>query len=79
MLSCKELVAQASDYLDGQLTLGDRLLARQHLLFCRHCRRFLRQLRLAQATVKALPEPPAADIESLAGRLAAERRAARNV
>jgi len=78
MLSCKELVARSSDYLDGQLTLGDRLMTRQHLLFCRHCRRFLRQLRLAQATVKALPEAPVGEVESLAARLAAERRAARN-
>ena len=69
MLSCKELVAQASDYLDGQLTLGDRLLARQHLLFCRHCRRFLRQLRLAQATVKALPEAPVDDADEIVQRL----------
>ncbi|MBV6288571.1 anti-sigma factor family protein [Pseudomonas aegrilactucae] len=76
MLSCKELVARSSDYLDDQLTLGDRLMTRQHLLFCRHCRRFLRQLRLAQATVKALPETPAINVESLAERLATERRSA---
>lgn len=74
MLSCKELVARSSDYLDDQLTLGDRLMMRQHLLFCRHCRRFLKQMRLAQATVKALPEAPVIDVEQLAERLVAERR-----
>ncbi|MGE8395069.1 zf-HC2 domain-containing protein [Pseudomonas sp. BIGb0427] len=72
MLSCKELVARSSDYLDGQLTLGERLMVRQHLLFCRHCRRFLKQMRVAQATVRALPEQPAGDSEALAERLARE-------
>ncbi|WP_433886442.1 anti-sigma factor family protein [Pseudomonas vranovensis] len=72
MLSCKELVARSSDYLDEQLTLGERLMVRQHLLFCRHCRRFLKQMRVAQATVRALPEQPAGDSEALAERLARE-------
>ncbi|KJK20185.1 anti-sigma factor family protein [Pseudomonas sp. NPDC087612] len=72
MLSCKELVARSSDYLDGQLTLGERLMVRQHLLFCRHCRRFLKQMRVAQATVRALPEQSAGDSEALAERLARE-------
>lgn len=72
MLTCKEMVARSSDYLDGELTLGGRLLARQHLLFCRNCRRFIKQMRLAQATVRALPE---ADADVLARKLAAQRRA----
>lgn len=72
MLSCKELVARSSDYLDGQLTIGERLMVRQHLLFCRHCRRFLKQMRVAQATVRALPEQPVGDSAALAKRLARE-------
>ncbi|MCP3749450.1 anti-sigma factor [Pseudomonas sp. SBB6] len=70
MLSCKQLVARSSDYLDEQLTLGERLMVRQHLLFCRHCRRFLKQMRVAQATVRALPEAPVVDSDALAERLA---------
>ncbi|CAM3715730.1 zf-HC2 domain-containing protein [Pseudomonas wadenswilerensis] len=72
MLSCKELVARSSDYLDEQLTLGERLMVRQHLMFCRHCRRFLKQMRMAQATVRALPEEPVVDSDALAERLARE-------
>ncbi|CAI8757810.1 MULTISPECIES: zf-HC2 domain-containing protein [Pseudomonas] len=72
MLSCKQLVARSSDYLDEQLTLGERLMVRQHLLFCRHCRRFLKQMRVAQATVRALPEAPVVDSDALAERLARE-------
>ncbi|QBF25744.1 anti-sigma factor [Pseudomonas tructae] len=72
MLSCKQLVARSSDYLDKQLTLGERLMVRQHLLFCGHCRRFLKQMRVAQATVRALPEDPEIDSQALAERLARE-------
>ncbi|MCS3419115.1 anti-sigma factor RsiW [Pseudomonas sp. BIGb0450] len=73
MLTCKEQVARSSDFLDGQLTLRERLLVRHHLMFCPNCRRFIRQMRLMQATLKILPEPPIADIDALAERLAAER------
>jgi len=69
MLSCKDLVARSSDYLDGQLGLGETLLARQHLLFCKNCRRFIKQMRLAQATVKALPEAPVDDADEIVQRL----------
>ncbi|MBH3429578.1 anti-sigma factor family protein [Pseudomonas alkylphenolica] len=74
MLSCKELVARSSDYLDGQLTLGENLLARQHLLFCKNCRRFIKQMRLTQATIKALPEAPVDDVEKIVQRMTAAQR-----
>lgn len=41
MLTCKELVAHSSDYLDGQLTLRQRLVVRAHLAMCGNCRRFI--------------------------------------
>lgn len=74
MLSCKELVARSSDYLDGQLSLGENLLARQHLLFCKNCRRFIKQMRLTQATIKALPEDPVDDVEKIVQRMTAAQR-----
>ena len=48
MLSCKELVARSSDFLDGQLDFRGQLAVRSHLLMCRHCRRFIRQMRLTR-------------------------------
>ncbi len=72
MLTCKEEVARASDYLDGQLSFRERLMMRHHLMFCRNCRRFIRQMRLMQATLKVMPEPPVADLDALAERLANE-------
>ena len=73
MLTCKEQVARSSDYLDGQLTFRERLLVRHHLMFCPNCRRFIRQMRLMQATLRMLPQEPVKDVDALAQRLAAER------
>ncbi|MBD8090469.1 zf-HC2 domain-containing protein [Pseudomonas fluorescens] len=73
MLTCKEQVARSSDYLDGQLTFRERLLVRHHLMFCPNCRRFIRQMRLMQATLKMMPEEPVKDADALADRLVAER------
>ncbi|ANF87577.1 transmembrane anti-sigma factor [Pseudomonas antarctica] len=73
MLTCKEQVARSSDYLDGQLTFRERLLVRHHLMFCPNCRRFIRQMRLMQATLKIMPEAPVKDADALAEQLAAER------
>ncbi|KAA8555579.1 MULTISPECIES: anti-sigma factor family protein [Pseudomonas fluorescens group] len=73
MLTCKEQVARSSDYLDGQLTFRERLLVRHHLMFCPNCRRFIRQMRLLQATLRMLPQEPVKDVDTLAQRLAAER------
>lgn len=73
MLTCKEQVARSSDYLDGQLTFRERLLVRHHLMFCPNCRRFIRQMRLMQATLKIMPDEPVEGVDTLALRLAAER------
>ncbi|UVL00017.1 anti-sigma factor [Pseudomonas sp. B21-048] len=74
MLTCKEQVARSSDYLDGQLSFRERLMVRHHLRFCPNCRRFIRQMRLMQATLKVMPEPPVADLDALAERLANEHQ-----
>ncbi len=74
MLTCKELVAHSSDYLDGQLRLRERLDVRAHLALCTHCRRFIRQLKLSQAVLRELPEVPVPELDALAERLARQRR-----
>lgn len=74
MLTCKEQVARSSDYLDGQLSFREALMVRHHLLFCPNCRRFMRQMRVMQATLKALPEKPEEGVDALAERLATQRR-----
>ncbi len=77
MLNCKGLVAQSSDFLDGQLSLRQRLAVRAHLAMCVHCRRFIRQLRLSQAVLRHLPEEQVPELDALAERLAEARRNAR--
>lgn len=74
MLTCKEQVARSSDYLDGQLSFREKLMVRHHLMFCPNCRRFMRQMRLMQASLKALPELADENVDALAERLAAQRR-----
>ncbi|WP_165672530.1 anti-sigma factor [Metapseudomonas otitidis] len=74
MLNCRTLVACSSDYLDGRLGLLARLDARRHLLFCADCRRFIRQLALTRDVVRHWPDASPGEIDTLAQRLADERR-----
>ena len=48
MLKCRDVLAQGSDYLDGGLDARAQFALRLHLMICRHCRRFLRSLRLTR-------------------------------
>ena len=74
MLTCKELVAHSSDYLDGQLTLRQRLAVRAHLAMCANCRRFIRQMKLTQAVIRQMPEEELPELDAMAERLAQDRR-----
>jgi anti-sigma factor RsiW len=44
-LTCAQMVELVTEYLDGALPLEDRTRFEQHLVFCRACARYLRQLR----------------------------------
>lgn len=57
MLTCSEVLARGSAYLEGDLTPGARRSLCVHLLLCRHCRRYIRALALTRKTVRALPLP----------------------
>ena len=70
MLSCRELVINASDLLDGQLTFRQHLAVRGHLAICWKCRRFIRQLRVSQRVLRAMPEDPIPELDYLAQQLA---------
>jgi hypothetical protein len=67
MLSCKEAAAMVSESLDRKLPLGQRIALRMHLLFCRFCRRFSRQVLFLRGTAdrvrgeKEGEEPPVSD------------------
>lgn len=77
MLSCKDLVMHSSDLLDGQLSFRRQLAVRAHLAICWKCRRFIRQLRMAQQVIRAMPEDPISDLDALALNLAELQRSGR--
>ena len=55
-LSCRELVALASDYVERRLPLPERTRFEQHLCYCAPCRVYLRQIRAIVATAGRLTE-----------------------
>ncbi len=61
MLTCREVAARATDYMEGPLPLRQRLQIAMHLLICAFCRRYVRQLALTQDTLRRLPPPLPSD------------------
>ncbi len=63
MLTCSQMTDLVTEYLEGKMPLAQRLRFQLHVGLCRHCRRYLSQMR---ATIRALgllrpviiPEPP---------------------
>ena len=61
-LTCRELVALVTDYLEGALTLDERRRFERHLGECRVCPRYVEQLRttirvLGRLGEDDVPEP----------------------
>ena len=54
MLSCKDVTRLLSESMDHSLPLGKRVGVRLHLLICRFCARYERQLLLIRETVRRL-------------------------
>ena len=44
-LTCKELVEVVTDYLEGRMPPGRRLLFEEHLAFCSWCVTYVEQMR----------------------------------
>jgi hypothetical protein len=54
MLTCRDVAARASDAADDRLGWRERLAFWLHLLVCRACRQYVRQLALTRAALRAL-------------------------
>lgn len=54
MISCQDITEKTSYFIDGKLSLWQRLQWWMHLLICHHCRQFVRQFRLTIASVAGL-------------------------
>ena len=64
MLNCKEITDRASDFLDATLPWHVRLQVRLHLMMCRFCREYVRQLTLVVRSLRGLPrEEPSVDTQ----------------
>ena len=57
MLSCREITELVTEYVEGALSLSDRLRFQLHIGMCRHCRAYLRQMKLTAKALGHLPEP----------------------
>lgn len=72
MLNCREVTSQADALLEGELSWYPRLQVRLHLAMCRHCRRFVSQMRLLRAALRRRGQPGAVEItESQVDRIVA--------
>lgn len=54
MLSCKDVTQLISESMDRSLPLGKRIGVRLHLLICKFCERYERQLLLIRETARRI-------------------------
>jgi len=51
MLNCREVARLASEALDRKLTLKERIGLRFHLMMCKLCTRYVRQLKFVHQAI----------------------------
>ncbi len=56
MLNCKEVTQLASESLDRKLTLKERIGLRFHLMMCKLCTRYVRQLKFMHQASSGMDE-----------------------
>ncbi|MEP6866400.1 MAG: zf-HC2 domain-containing protein [Deltaproteobacteria bacterium] len=61
MLSCKQITELVTDFLEGRMSLADRLRFQMHVGMCKHCRAYLRQMKATVTALGRLPEEPMPD------------------
>lgn len=62
MLNCRKIVTDADELLAGKLGWRRHMTVKMHLLMCRYCRRYVRQLRWLLRAISFM-HPPASDRE----------------
>lgn len=58
MLTCQQLTELVTDYLEGRLSLVERMSFQMHIGMCKRCRAYLRQMRMTVRTLGKLPVDP---------------------
>ncbi len=74
MLRCREISKLVSQSMERQLPLGQRMQVRMHLMLCRLCAGFARQVRLLRRAAKQDCERIAADGSTSESALSAAAR-----
>ncbi|MBT4163083.1 MAG: zf-HC2 domain-containing protein [Gammaproteobacteria bacterium] len=72
MITCRDICDRATDHLDGNASLSQRIALRFHLLICKGCRRFVHQFQLTIGVASSLGstgDPTDEEIDSLVERL----------
>ncbi|MBI2994517.1 MAG: zf-HC2 domain-containing protein [Gammaproteobacteria bacterium] len=62
MLKCREVVIYADHLLAGELSVVERAKLHLHLAICRHCRRYVRQLRVLIGALQRLGARASSDV-----------------
>jgi predicted anti-sigma-YlaC factor YlaD len=77
MLTCQEITELVTAYVERRMSLMQRARFRMHIGMCKHCRRYLRQMRTTVRLTGAMPaDPMPRDVrDELARRLSTMRRA----
>ena len=74
MLRCREISKLVSESMERDLPLVRRLEVRMHLMMCRLCRGFARQVRLLRRAARENPQRLGPDESSPEARLSDEAR-----
>lgn len=58
MMTCKQITETATEWMEGALPTRQRVAFQLHLWMCRHCRRFVDQMKTTSAALRNLPPEP---------------------
>ncbi len=65
MLTCQQISERASEYIDGGMSLGQRIPFRFHLMMCQHCQRFVKNVNSSIVMMQRLRRVPEGRPEQL--------------
>ncbi|PCJ42932.1 MAG: hypothetical protein COA71_05415 [SAR86 cluster bacterium] len=72
MLKCKDVVANATDYVDKEMNWKQSMSMALHLLMCGHCRRFIKYFKLSLQALKNKKTISQADADKLSSEVIAK-------
>ena len=57
MVNCKDITELLTEYLEGEMSFGERMQVRAHLMMCGPCKLYADQLQLSIDSCGRLPQP----------------------